>query len=608
MPLSPSDDLMKAFSSLSKTDWETRVRKDLKGKPLESLHWQADEHLVLPPFFQAGDLEAWQDWLAQGPGEAPFLRGNQLQTQAGWQLIQQIDLSQQDLPTLKEALEAEVGGVEIIPGPSPKASLEATLKALPLDRVGLHIRTEEPPLLIMTDLALALAGQGVPANQLTGVFWFDPISRRASQRQAYKAADIMACEGGIQQAQDMPHFRSLGLDLGWIGQKGGGPILQLAAALSLVVDYLEAFERIGSEVAPEAVLERIAFRFPTGQAFFPEMAKYRAFRVLYAHLLEVMGYQEAALQSPFIMAEDNPWGMSGYDQHNNLLRQTTAAISAICGGVHALRLSAFDEGSALKSEHGARWARNIQHLLKHEAYFDKVQDPAGGAYYVEQMTLQMAEATWKVFQEIEQAGGFSDFCETGAMEQKLAQARADQWRALSRYKKKQVGINFSPNAEEWQEADKLAQAATLSLALPFTRLRQQADQYAHDTGNRLTAFLWGLGEVRMRAARLQFSRDLMASAGFQLAENSLSDNPTASIQEAHQSQAQVIVLCGDNDSYFSTGQDLIRMIRTEIPDAYIFLAGQPENWGELGVDSSLAAGMDRIAFLQEWMEKLTESA
>jgi methylmalonyl-CoA mutase len=135
-------------------------------------------------------------------------------------------------------------------------------------------------------------------------------------------------------------------------------------------------------------LRKTALHLPIGTHFFKEIAKFRALRVAYAHLMKSLGETDAVAQSPFVIAQTAPYPASQHDPLNNLLKATTEAMSAVLGGSNGIAISAYNDSESARA---ARLGRNVQHLLRHESYLANVKDAAGGAYFIETLTNELAE-------------------------------------------------------------------------------------------------------------------------------------------------------------------------------------------------------------------------
>ena len=603
-----SSPLFDAFPPITAEEWRAKIEQDLKGQPFDQLVWRTGEGFDLQPYYRREDLDAEQQFLRTVPGQYPYRRGNQFNAQdLGWQVIQEIRLSDPEAPErATEALQAETYALYLGLAPDQEAALDLRhlLAKVKLDQTALHVHLRQAPSLLATDLYLALSEQRVAAKLLTGTLLNDPLGQALSTQQQPDPLSLVNVEAGVSAFQDSPWFRGVGLDLSYVYEQGGTLTQQLAIALASVVEYLDFLEQSDSDVTAEQLLANLSFTFPVGTSFFLEMAKFRAFRQVFARMLEGYDIAAEALASPFVLGRISTYQYAHYDAYNNLLRGTTAAMSAVMGGVQGLVIPPFDLLTGKSSATSDRLARNIQHLLAHESYLDRVKDPAGGSYYLEQATEALAKAAWELFQEMEGMGGLLAAARAGHLQQMIAAARADKQRRLATRRRTQVGVNQYANPGEVLSPLNLA-AEDQRAAVPFERLRQRADAYAatHD-GQRLTAFLLLFGDVRMRNARSQFARNLLGAGGFAVIETNHQTDPEAAVAEAREVAPEVLVLCGADADYFAAGKELIATLKADLPQTRFLLAGQPEGWDRTGAENVIFAGMDAVAFLQQLLHEV----
>ena len=179
-------------------------------------------------------------------------------------------------------------------------------------------------------------------------------------------------------------------------------VSEIVYTLSTLIDYLAALTDRGFTI--NELHQQLSFNLSIGSNFFFEIAKFRAFRVLVNQILSDYGFdQEATID---LCARSTTWNKSSMDSHTNLLRTTTEAMSAAIGGAKRIEISPFDQTYSESNEFSLRIARNIQHLLKSESYFDVVSDAAAGSYYIENITDQMVKLAWSRIVDINKNGGF----------------------------------------------------------------------------------------------------------------------------------------------------------------------------------------------------------
>jgi methylmalonyl-CoA mutase len=600
--------LFDAFPPITAEEWRAKVEQDLKGKPFDKLVWRTGEGFDLKPYYRREDLSPKQQFLDTAPGQFPYRRGNQFNAQdSGWQVVQEIRLNDAKAPQrATEATQAETYALYLglAPGQTAKQDLRSVLAKVKLDQTALHLHVSQAPSLMASDLYMALSEQQVPAKLLTGTLHNDPLGEAIATQHEPDHLSLVNVEAGVTAFQDSPWFRGVGLDLSYVYEQGGTLTQQVAVALAAGVEYLDFLEQSGSEVTREQLLANLSFTFPVGTSFFLEMAKFRAFRQTFARVLEGYGLSDEALASPFVLGRVSTYHYAHYDAYNNLLRATTGAMSAVMGGVQGLVIPPFDVLSGHSSPTSDRLARNIQHLLVHESYLDRVKDPAGGSYYVEQATEALAEAAWKLFQEIEGMGGLLAAAKEGKIQEMITQARTDKQRRLATRRSTQVGVNQYANPGEVLPDLDLSDDDQRA-AVAFERLRQQADAYAaaHD-GRRLKAYLLLFGDVRMRNARSQFARNLLGAGGFDVIETNHQTDTAAAVGEARELAPEVVVLCGADADYFEGGKEIMERLRPQLPQTHFLLAGQPEGWESSGAEATIFVGMDAVQFLQKLLQEV----
>ena len=200
-------------------------------------------------------------------------------------------------------------------------------------------------------------------------------------------------------------FKTITVNGNYFSKNGVNLIEEVAYTLAQGVEYLNRLTEKG--ISPKQIADKIQFNLGTGSNYFFEIAKIRAIRILWNTILE---HYKVADSIMYIHSETSINNDYEEDENYNILRNTTRAMSAIIGGCDSLAVKPHDISNN-KLDFSNRIARNIQHLLKEEAFFDKVTNPADGSYYIEQLTDEIASKSWKLFQEIEEKGGFLDFSE-----------------------------------------------------------------------------------------------------------------------------------------------------------------------------------------------------
>lgn len=363
------------FPFVSKADWLKQVTRDLQDKPLESLHWQPAAGLDLSPFVHAEDF----------PEPALPLST----TPASWEIGEAITVGD-PMTANHQALEALAFGAEgLLFHLPPGTAVAPLLQGVYPEMIGLHFdgpAVAHNPGVLLAELQLIARERGLATTQLRGSLAYDPVSSAPIVDWRY-LADLL-----VYARTDFPGFR-------FIAVQSAAEVTDVVEALVQLLRrghfYLQKLTERGLSAAE--VADSLHFQLPVGPGYFLEIAKIRAFKILWLHVLQ--GWQ-APLTYPHISARFAPTAYTD-DLYTNMLRATTMAMSAVLGGVNRLTVQPYAEGRETQTnyppEFGRRIARNVQHLLKLESGFDDMADPAAGSYYIENLTGQIGRVVWEKF-------------------------------------------------------------------------------------------------------------------------------------------------------------------------------------------------------------------
>lgn len=363
----------------------------------------------------------------------------------------------------------------------------------------------------------------------------------------------------------LPH----GVVNGAVHHEGGATAVQeLAFTLAEASDRLAAGRQV----------EGLAFG--VGSTYFLEIAKLRAARALYAPMASAYG----APPETRIHAITTLSNKSIYDPWTNLLRSTTEALAAVLGGADSLRVQA--------AGYAARLARNVQLILKEEAHLDKVADPAGGSWFIENLTASLAAEAWKLFQQVEAMGGYArahNFIESA-----VAAAREAKEKEFASRRRVLVGVNHYPDPAErrLEQAGSLA-GAQWRLARPIEKIRLRTERHARRTGRTPKVLLLKRGDLKMKMARAQFCLNFFGCAGFAVEE----------ADELDGRQADLIVLCSSDAEYLDFAREVCP--RASVP---VIVAGNPkeqiEALREAGVAGFVHLFSNLVETLADWQQRL----
>ncbi|PHN05031.1 methylmalonyl-CoA mutase family protein [Flavilitoribacter nigricans] len=387
--MNKTKDLFTEFPETSKADWIAKLEKELKGKSFADLQWQLDEDIKLDPFYHPEDMPQ--------PPEPIFPGGGN-----DWEIGEYVFVNdfkaanQQALRALQDGVNALFFQIKHEP---TIEELKILLDGIELGYVSTHFAPYYPgknPVKIFRLLEELLADRPELARSVRGSIDFDPLLDWTDPPLDDLAKYIMLAKDSL------PNFSVLQIDA---KTYHGGPedtSRELALAIAKGSEYLAQMQERG--VPPLEVNRRLQFSMAVSTSYFVEIAKLRAIRSLWNNVLAAYGVEDA---EPITIVAHLAPETQVKDPNTNRIKAATQAMSAIIGGVDRFYVLPADiDHKEPTGPASYRLARNLQHILKMESFFDQVSDPAAGSYYIEKLTDALAESAWKQFQEIEAAGGF----------------------------------------------------------------------------------------------------------------------------------------------------------------------------------------------------------
>ncbi|HTM83444.1 MAG TPA: methylmalonyl-CoA mutase small subunit [Mycobacterium sp.] len=386
----------------------------------------------------------------------------------------------------------------------------------------------------------------------------DPLTAPLSGRPAPDDADLLAAASKLTGyagkvraiTVDGPAFHNQGASAAW----------ELAASVAAGVAYLRILAEGGVKV-PDA-LRQISFRYAADDDQFLTIAKLRAARQLWARVAEVAGAGEAgaatvhAVVSLPMMTQRDPWV--------NMLRTTLAVFGAGVGGADTVQVHPFDVAipgglDGTSASFARRIARNTQLLLLEESHIGRVLDPAGGSWFVEDLTAQLAAQAWSHFQEIESRGGFAaarDYVATeiAAVAQRRTEDVAHRRTAIT-------GVNEYPNLDEPPLPPQDSAPAVIRYAAGFEELRDRSDAFLARTGERPRVLLLPLGSIAEHNVRTTFAVNLLASGGIETVNPGTINAAAVATAVSEAGSPIVAVLCGTDARYGTDASETVAAAR-----------------------------------------------
>ncbi len=583
--------LFEAFPPVKPEEWKERIVADLKGADYEKkLVWKTREGFTVQPFYTAVDLPSGG---AVGllPDVFPYRRGNRLAND--WHIRQDIRVDDIRMAN-RHALDVLMKGVTSLgfilgdrPGPRLE-EIELLCENIYADAVELNFSMEGVPLPLVSHIEKLAVKYNRKFEDIHGSVDFDPLGSYVLKGKFPKSAGDSFDQARelIQAARHLPNFRVITVHGDHFHNSGSTLVQELAFSLAQGVNYLtQLTER---ELSINQVAPRIKFQFAIGSDYFMEIAKIRAARQLWAHIVKAYGPCHDSKARMYVHSVTSSWNKTVYDPYVNMLRTTTEAMAGITGGADSLTIAPFNEAYEGPTPFSERIARNQQLLLKEESYMDKVADPAAGSYYLENLTDSIARESWKLFMEVQERGGFLEAFRAGFIQQAVNGSAAQRDMNIATRHEILLGTNQYPNSGEvierdlpdavFHETDLTAGDAEVETLKPyrgaqaFERLRYRTDRHARSAG-RPKVFLLTMGNLAMRRARAQFSGNFFGCAGFEVIDNNGFATTREAADAVRKSGAQIAVLCSSDEEYASLAPELHGLIGGEVQ---FVVAGYPK--------------------------------
>ncbi|MCA2217190.1 methylmalonyl-CoA mutase subunit beta [Jidongwangia harbinensis] len=543
------------------------------------------------------------------PGQPPYVRGARASggLVAGWDVRQRY--AEAEPEALREAaltdLENGTTSLWVVLGGDalPIDALPDALDGVHLTMAAVFLDSGDG----CTDAADAwfdlAAARGLDSRQLSGGLGADPLGWRA------RTGDRTGLGGALKDTASLatrcvaeaPGVRAITVDASPYHDAGGSDAEELGSAVAAGVAYLRALTGEGLSVA--AALSQMEFRFAATVDQFATIAKLRAARRLWARVAEMCGAADAggqrqhAVTSAAMMTVRDPWV--------NLLRTTIATFAAGVGGAEAVTVLPFDHQLGRPDALSRRLARNAQTLLVEEAHLARVLDPAGGSWYVEQYTEQLAQAAWEWFTTIERAGGLAAALDSGLVADRLNRTWRLRESGIAHRRDPITGVSEFPNPAE-EPPPRRPAAAPANGGLPrrrhaeaFERLRDRSDAHQETTGGRPAVFLAALGAPGGSGPRVTFATNLFAAGGLAVVTGSGAD-PQAVAAAFVASGTTVACLCGTDKAYVEHADPVVAALRAAGAQR-ILLAGRGDH---PDVDENVHVGCDAVAVLTRTLAEL----
>ncbi|PQJ16967.1 methylmalonyl-CoA mutase subunit beta [Nonlabens tegetincola] len=419
--------LFEEFSPVTAKEWKQKIHVDLKGADYnETLITHTAEGIDIKPFYHSDDATP-----IQVPTRA---------TQTGsWYISQSIYAGDAAVANekAKDALSRGAEGVLFII-PNNSIDIEVLFKDLPSVGIQVHpqfldlaflekLQQAQPKCYVHLDIINQLASDGN---------WFENLKPDHEKWLAFLL-------------QHPGYFSNITVNTILYQQAGASAVQELAYYMAHLNEYLNHLEQYDMISAFAKAEKRINIDTAIGSDYFMNIAKYRAYRLVTKSLGKAYGLELEA----YITASPSLRNKSLLDYNVNMLRTTTECMSAVLGGCDTIYNLPYDAFFNKENEFGTRIARNQLLVLKDEAYFDKIHNAADGAYFIEDLTKQLAEKANNLFKEVEKAGGFVQALFDGTVQRKLKESDAKEREAIETGQRVLVGVNKYPNQDQGMQEE-----------------------------------------------------------------------------------------------------------------------------------------------------------
>jgi len=612
--------LFDQFPPVTTKEWIDKINTDLKGADFnKKLVWKTNEGFDVKPFYRMEDVENLM-YINTLPGEFPYMRGTKI-INNNWLVRQNIEVSDYSEANVK-ALTILMTGVDslgfiiIDPESVNEKNFNILLKGIKLEAIEINFLSNGKAREIVEILSNIIKKSGSDPLEIRGAFEADPLSRLMLNGTLCippeQGFDYLASV--VQSATFLPQFRAMHINASNFNNAGSDIVQELAFAISMGSEYMLQLTDRGISV--DIAASKIRFSFGTGSNYFPEIAKLRAARLLWTVVINGFLPSKSGSIKMDIHCVTSEWNKTLYDPYVNLLRTQTEAMSAILGGTDSLTIEPFDIVFRHPDEFSERIARNQQLILKEEAYFDKVADPAGGSYYIENLTNLIAESAWELFLEIEDLGGFLSCLKSGFVQTKLSESAAKRENDIATRKTILLGTNQYPNTLEkisdTVDLNKVfgKKSVDTDLVVGPINLFRGSRQYdklriAVDKAvKRPVVFLLPIGNPAMRKARAQFSVNFFGCAGYRVIENQGFSTIEEAVNQVLASKADIVVLCSSDEEYLLFAPDVYIKLKDK---AIIVVAGNPASIEELkskGLENFIHVRSNVIQILTDFNKRL----
>ena len=604
--------LFDQFAPVTPEEWRAKAEVDLKGADFEKkMVWRTNEGFNAQPLYRSVDIADLKQTKSL-PGEFPYVRGTRYNND--WKARQNINVDDVKAANAK-AIEVLDKGINSIGFHMHNADvdLKELLKGIVLPACEINIMCCPKCAIKYAKELVQLCKENGCEDTFVGSITFNPFKRTFKHGEPFPG-DIVAMATELMNAvKPVAHLRVLSVDSLALNNAGAYIYQELGYALAWGAEWMAMLTEAG--FSADEVANRIKFNMGVSTVYFMEIAKFRAARELWALIVKQFNPANDYSCMMNVNAETSRFNMTIYDSYVNLLRTQTEAMSAALACVDSIVVTPFDAPYKKGDDFSERIARNQQILLKEESHLDKVVDPAGGSYYVEMLTKNLAEQGWKLFLDVEDKGGFKAALESGDIIEAVNKSANERFDKVAKRREQLLGTNQFPNFTEkaadkadarqgccccckGEEPEGAVKLNNKRLAEQFEEIRLQTEHAA----NTPKVFMLTIGNLAMRLARAQFSDNFFACAGYELIDNNGFKTVKEGMDAAMEKKADVVVLCSSDDEYPELIPEAVKELDGR---AELVLAGpETDEFKAMGITNFINVRTNVLATLKAFNAKL----
>ncbi|MGE7601311.1 methylmalonyl-CoA mutase family protein [Peribacillus sp. NPDC097675] len=613
-----------SFPIPSLDEWKEAVETSLKGKSVEKLKTNTYESITLHPLYTESDSA---DKKAELPGFAPFTRGISPTGyyEQPWLVVQPVSgiTAEEANEKMRAALER---GQNIVVYPvqllAEGARASTLFNNLPLKEFPVFIDLKGKQKELLPQFKAVANEQNA---EMTGVLAEDPIAEWLVRGQLPKDIEKYFSEW----AKTIQGYQHVGTDLKSVlvntaifHNGGANAVQELAYGLAVAVQYILEGQKQGLSIRD--ITEKIVFSFAVDSNYFMSIAKLRAARRLWAGMAEAFE-EDASYFKMTIHAVTSELTETLYDEYVNILRTTNQAFAAAIGGIQYLQIHPFNHASGASNEFSERIARNTHLILKEETNMTAVVDPAGGSWYIEELTDELAEKAWAKFLKIDGAGGILEAIKQGALQSDLGEVYQARVQNAALRKESIIGTNVYPNPTdkistgstyvEQQSYMVVEEPVTITpiqlqrISSQFEQLRLRSEKSKQHDGNAPKIGLINLNELKSYKPRADFIKGLVAAGGIETVESRGCQTSQEAVDYITDTQLSIYCICGSDLDYSDKAEATIKEIKRQFPHLKLYVAGKQQEeleslLLEAGVDNFIHVKTNVVEILTDLLQEL----